>query len=150
MTALHVVDWLVILGYFAIVFGIAWWAYLKEKQSQTTTEYFLAGRNLGWWVKKNVGQKEIILWEGYCYVHQRFTVEDIESARKIYPDAVVFVHPECRREVLEKADYVLSTSGMLKEAARLESKKYIIGTEEGLLYRLQKDNPEKEFYSLGR
>ena len=66
MTALHVVDWLVILGYFAIVFGIAWWAYLKEKQSQTTTEYFLAGRNLGWWVigaavfSSNIGSEHLV------------------------------------------------------------------------------------------
>lgn len=66
MTALHVVDWLIILGYFAIVFGIAWWAYLKEKQSQTTTEYFLAGRNLGWWVigaavfSSNIGSEHLV------------------------------------------------------------------------------------------
>jgi SSS family solute:Na+ symporter len=66
MTALHAVDWLVILGYFAIVFGIAWWAYLKEKQSQTTTEYFLAGRNLGWWVigaavfSSNIGSEHLV------------------------------------------------------------------------------------------
>ena len=66
MTALHPVDWLVILGYFAIVFGIAWWAYLKEKQSQTTTEYFLAGRNLGWWVigaavfSSNIGSEHLV------------------------------------------------------------------------------------------
>jgi len=66
MTALHIVDWLVILGYFVIVFGIAWWAYLKEKQSQTTTEYFLAGRNLGWWVigaavfSSNIGSEHLV------------------------------------------------------------------------------------------
>ena len=66
MTALHGVDWLVILGYFAVVFGIAWWAYLKEKRSQTTTEYFLAGRNLGWWVigaavfSSNIGSEHLV------------------------------------------------------------------------------------------
>ncbi|HAK96158.1 MAG TPA: Na+/glucose cotransporter [Planctomycetes bacterium] len=66
MTALHAVDWLIILGYFAIVFGIAWWAYLKEKQSQTTTEYFLAGRNLGWWIigaavfSSNIGSEHLV------------------------------------------------------------------------------------------
>ncbi|MBN1362742.1 MAG: sodium:solute symporter [Sedimentisphaerales bacterium] len=66
MTALHAVDWLLIAGYFAIVFGIAWWAYLKEKQSQTTTEYFLAGRNLGWWVigaavfSSNIGSEHLV------------------------------------------------------------------------------------------
>ncbi len=66
MTALHSVDWLIILGYFVVVFGIAWWAYLKEKQSQTTTEYFLAGRNLGWWVigaavfSSNIGSEHLV------------------------------------------------------------------------------------------
>lgn len=66
MTALHAVDWLFILGYFAVVFGIAWWAYLKERQSQTTTEYFLAGRNLGWWIigaavfSSNIGSEHLV------------------------------------------------------------------------------------------
>jgi SSS family solute:Na+ symporter len=66
MTALHGIDWLIILGYFVVVFGIAWWAYLKEKQSQTTTEYFLAGRNLGWWVigaavfSSNIGSEHLV------------------------------------------------------------------------------------------
>ncbi len=66
MSALHVVDWLVILGYFVIVFAIGWWAYLKEKQSQTTAEYFLAGRNLGWWIvgaavfSSNIGSEHLV------------------------------------------------------------------------------------------
>jgi SSS family solute:Na+ symporter len=66
MTALHAIDWLVILGYFVIVFGIAWWAYLKERQSQTSTEYFLAGRNLGWWIigaavfSSNIGSEHLV------------------------------------------------------------------------------------------
>jgi SSS family solute:Na+ symporter len=66
MTALHFVDWLFILAYFAIVFGIAWWAYLKEKQSETSTEYFLAGRNLGWWIigasvfSSNIGSEHLV------------------------------------------------------------------------------------------
>ncbi len=66
MTALYLVDWLLILGYFVLVFGIAWWAYLKEKQSQTTTEYFLAGRNLGWWIigaavfSSNIGSEHLV------------------------------------------------------------------------------------------
>ncbi|HOM61019.1 MAG TPA: sodium:solute symporter [Anaerohalosphaeraceae bacterium] len=66
MTALYLVDWLLILGYFVFVFGIAWWAYLKEKQSQTTTEYFLAGRNLGWWIigaavfSSNIGSEHLV------------------------------------------------------------------------------------------
>jgi SSS family solute:Na+ symporter len=66
MTALHPIDWVIILGYFALVFGIAYWAYLKEKQSQTSTEYFLAGRNLGWWIigasvfSSNIGSEHLV------------------------------------------------------------------------------------------
>jgi SSS family solute:Na+ symporter len=66
MTALHTIDWLLILGYFAVVFGIAWWAYLKEKQSETSTEYFLAGRNLSWWIigasvfSSNIGSEHLV------------------------------------------------------------------------------------------
>ncbi len=66
MTALHLIDWLFILGYFAVVFGIAWWAYLKERQSQTKAEYFLAGRNLGWWIigaavfSSNIGSEHLV------------------------------------------------------------------------------------------
>ena len=66
MTALHTIDWLLILGYFAVVFGIAWWAYLKEKQSETSTEYFLAGRNLAWWIigasvfSSNIGSEHLV------------------------------------------------------------------------------------------
>ena len=66
MTALHVIDWILILAYFGVVFGIAWWAYLKEKQSQTSTEYFLAGRNLGWWIigasvfSSNIGSEHLV------------------------------------------------------------------------------------------
>jgi solute:Na+ symporter, SSS family len=66
MSALHAVDWLLVLGYFALVFGVAWWAYLKEKQSETSTEYFLAGRNLGWWIvgasvfSSNIGSEHLV------------------------------------------------------------------------------------------
>ena len=110
---------------------------------------FVPDKNLGWWVQKNVPEKRIILWKGYCYVHERFTLSDVERARKEYPDGVIIVHPECRKEVLESADYVASTAGMVKVARELDKKEFIIDTEEGMLYRLQKENPRKRFFSLG-
>jgi len=110
---------------------------------------FTPDKNLGWWVKKNVPEKEIIIWEGFCYVHEQFTLHDLEEARKNLPEAEVIVHPECRSEILERADFVLSTSGMLKQARRSKAQKIIIGTEEGLIHRLRRENPAKEFYSLG-
>lgn len=109
---------------------------------------FIPDKNLGWWVKKNVPEKEIILWEGFCYVHQLYTLGDLLNAKKAHPEAEILVHPECRQEILEHADYVLSTSGMLKRARQSPKNGFIIGTEEGILYRLKKENPAKQFYPL--
>lgn len=110
---------------------------------------FVPDRNLGWWVKKNVPEKEIIIWPGFCFVHEYFSLKELEEARRFYPEAEVMAHPECSREILEEADFVFSTSGMLKRAGESSAKKFIVGTEEGLIYRLRKENPKKEFYSLG-
>jgi len=110
---------------------------------------FTPDKNLGWWVKKNVPDKKLILWKGFCLVHEYFSLKDLRKSRKLHPDAEIIVHPECPREVLENADFVFSTSGMLKRAQESSAKKFIIGTEEGLIYRLKKENPQKEFYSLG-
>ncbi len=110
---------------------------------------FVPDRNLGWWVKKNLPEKEIILWPGYCFVHEYFSLKDLRTARQLHPDAEIMVHPECVKEVLEEADSVLSTSGMLRRAKESKADKFIIGTEEGLIYRLSKENPDKKFYSLG-
>ncbi len=110
---------------------------------------FVPDKNLGWWVAKNVPDKEIIIWPGFCIVHEYFTREDLMKSRELHPEAVILVHPECRREILEAADKVLSTAGMLKEAKSSNKKEFIIGTEEGLIYRLKQDNPQKKFYSLG-
>lgn len=110
---------------------------------------FIPDRNLGEWVKMNVPEKEIILWQGFCVVHEYFSLKDLEYARKLHPDARILVHPECRKEILEASDSVLSTSGILKEANTSKVNKFIIGTEEGIIHRLKKENPKKEFYSLG-
>ncbi|UCF87355.1 MAG: quinolinate synthase [Nitrospiraceae bacterium] len=104
-------------------------------------------RNLSQWIAKNT-RKEVIAWDGFCHVHDRVTAEDVERAKQEHPDALVLAHPECRMEVLDNADHVTSTSGMLRFAQQSDAKKFIIGTETGLLYRLRKDNPEKVFYPL--
>ncbi len=104
-------------------------------------------RNLSAWAQKKTG-KEIITWDGFCHVHDRVTAEDVERARRQHPGAVVMAHPECRLEVLELADHVTSTSGMLRYAGQSDAKEFIVGTEVGLLYRLRKENPEKVFHPL--
>ncbi len=104
-------------------------------------------KNLSLWAAKNT-KKKVIAWDGYCNVHERVSVEDVRKARTEHPHALVLAHPECRIEVLEMADHVTSTSGMLRYAHASDAQEFIIGTEVGLMHRLRKENPEKDFYPL--
>ncbi|MDX9714462.1 MAG: quinolinate synthase [Dissulfurispiraceae bacterium] len=104
-------------------------------------------RNLSMWAQKNT-DKKIISWDGFCHVHDRVTDEDVKEARERHPGALLMAHPECRIEVLEAADHVTSTSGMLRFAAESDAREFIVGTELGIMYRLRKDNPDKVFYPL--
>lgn len=110
---------------------------------------FIPDRNLGSYVKRFV-DKKIILWDGFCYAHDNISKEEVLQAKKRFPEALLLVHPECRKEVIDLADGVLSTSGMVKFAKESEAKSFLIGTEEGILYRLKKENPEKEFFKAGK
>jgi quinolinate synthase len=108
---------------------------------------FVPDRNLGSYVQKVLGdKKKIILYEGYCYVHNRIKKEEILKMKELYPGAKVVVHPEARMEVLDLADEVLSTSGMLRYTANSPAEQFIIGTEQGLIERMKRENPGKEFY----
>ena len=91
--------------------------------------------------------KKIIQYPGFCPTHHRILPEDILRQKALHPDAVVVVHPECTREVIQLADGVFSTSGMLRFATESPAREFIIGTEKGILHRLQKDSPDKKFYS---
>lgn len=104
-------------------------------------------RNLSAWAQKNTS-KQIISWDGFCHVHDRITAIDITAARKEHPEAVLMAHPECRMEVLELADHVTSTSGMLRYAKQSTAREFIVGTEVGLMFRLRQENPDKIFYPL--
>lgn len=106
---------------------------------------FVPDRNLGAYVQRQVPEKTLILWEGFCPTHQRFTEEDIVRARAQYPDAEFVAHPECRPEVLAHADAITSTAGMLGVVRRSTARRFIIGTEEGMLYKLRQENPGKAF-----
>ena len=90
--------------------------------------------------------KKIQIWEGYCPTHDRLMPEDVERAKKKYPGAVFIAHPECRPEVLALADVVASTSGMLRYARESDHGSFIVGTETGILYPMQKDSPDKKFF----
>ncbi len=102
-------------------------------------------RNLAGYVARHTSKK-ILLWEGYCPFHDSLTPADVEEARAAHPDAVFMVHPECRPEIVELADVVTSTSGMLKYVNESDKTAFIVGTEIGILYPLKKANPDKVFY----
>jgi len=90
-------------------------------------------------------EKKIHLWPGYCPTHIRIRREDIIQKKKEHPQAKVVVHPECRPEVIEMADAVLSTGGICRYAARPDVRELIVGTEVGIIHRLQQENPDTKF-----
>jgi quinolinate synthase len=110
---------------------------------------FTPDRNLASFVGRSA-DVEIIPFDGYCYVHDRFTPEDIIEAKMAHPDAVVLVHPECQPQVVDLADEVLSTSGMLRYARESSAKEFVVATEEGLLERMGREMPDKVFLSPGK
>ncbi len=101
-------------------------------------------RNLARYIEARTN-KVCHIWDGYCPTHERLDVEDIERARQDHPDALFMAHPECPPAILEIADHICSTSGMYEYANKSDAQKFIVGTEMGILYRLRKENPEKEF-----
>jgi len=109
---------------------------------------FVPDQNLGDYIARQVPEKEVICWEGFCITHHRVTPVEVTAVRKHHPDALVLVHPECSPNVVEKADFVGSTSAIINFANKSDSKSFIIGTEMGVLHQLRKENPDKSFYLL--
>ncbi|MDP8262780.1 MAG: quinolinate synthase NadA [Candidatus Ancaeobacter aquaticus] len=107
---------------------------------------FVPDRNLAVYVASH-SDKEIILWDGYCISHKILTEEDVKRAKHRHPQAEFLAHPECRIEVLQLANHIASTSGILKYARESKCNEFIIGTEVGVLYKLRQDSPNKKFYS---
>lgn len=108
---------------------------------------FVPDQNLGHYISTKT-KKKIILYPGYCITHDRLTGGEVKQARINYPEAKVVVHPECRPEVVELADVVLSTSQIIRYAKENPATTFLIGTEMGLLHRLYRENPGKTFYLL--
>lgn len=106
---------------------------------------FVPDTYLGTWVQGKLDGVKVITYPGYCPTHLRITPEDVEEKRKKYPEALVLAHPECHQNVANLADYVGSTTGIMKFAQESDKKQFIIATELGVVERLQRDFPEKEF-----
>ncbi len=107
---------------------------------------FLPDKNLGHYISTQVKDKNITLWPGYCFTHDRLKTEDIKEMKAQHPDAEVLVHPECDPSVVELADFIGSTAGIINYASTSPSMSFIIATEEGVLHRLKTDNPDKTFH----
>lgn len=101
-------------------------------------------KNLARYTKRNT-KRDVNYWEGYCPIHDNLTVQQVLKVKKDYPEAVFLAHPECSPQVLDLADEVKSTSGMLAYAANSSKKEFIIGTETGIIHPLTKANPGKLF-----
>lgn len=110
--------------------------------------FFIPDGNLGKYVSEQIPEKNIILNDGYCPVHAAWTKEEVLKAKSEHPDAQFVVHPECSQELLNQADYIGSTSGIIKYVTESDCCEFIIGTENGVCFELKSKNPHKKFYSL--
>lgn len=119
---------------------------LKIVQSLNSEKVlFLPDTYLGKWVESQLDGVEVITYPGYCPTHLRIKPEDILEAKKKFPNAKVLAHPECHKEVVKLADYTGSTTGIMKYAIESKSEQFIISTEKGVVDRLKRDYPEKDF-----
>ena len=105
---------------------------------------FAPDKNLGNYINSKTG-REMLLWDGACMVHEQYSLEKILDLKEMHPDAEFIAHPECEKPVLIVADYVGSTTGLLKYSQTSKSKKFIVATESGILHQMQKDSPGKVF-----
>jgi quinolinate synthase len=106
---------------------------------------FVPDKNLGSYIQDQTG-RPMILWEGFCPIHDVLTVEHVEEQKRDHPDALLVVHPECPKEVTRRADAVRSTAGILKYVKTSSANEFIIGTEEGFLHTLKTNCPDKKFH----
>ncbi|MBQ8164444.1 MAG: quinolinate synthase NadA [Clostridia bacterium] len=116
---------------------------MKEKQI-----IFCPDKNLGAFVAAKCPDKEFILWDGYCPVHNKMIKEYVYAAKEKYPEAKILVHPECPSDVCKLADFIGSTKEIMEYASKTDYKAFIVGTEQGVLHPMSRDNKGKKFYLL--
>lgn len=108
---------------------------------------FAPDRNLGDYINRMTG-REMLLWDGACSIHDHYELKALKALKEAHPGVPAVAHPECRRELLEQADFVGSTAAMLKFISDSDIQEFIVVTESGILYELEKRNPGKTFYTL--
>lgn len=111
---------------------------------------FIPDCNLGSWIEKNVPEKNFHFIDGGCPVHIKITLEEVKDARNSHPNALLLVHPECKEEISNEADYIGSTTGIMAYAQKSEAKEFIIGTENTIVQHLQFQCPDKKFFPLSK
>ena len=112
--------------------------------------YFIPDENLGRFVASQVPEKNFIYNDGYCHVHTSILAKNVQIVKDIHPRAEILVHPECTMDVIAMADYVGSTSGIIKHVTESKAKEFIVCTEMGVLYELQLKKPKKLFFDAGQ
>lgn len=108
--------------------------------------FFIPDRNLARFVAEQAPEKQVIFNEGFCPVHEQMSLDEVEKAKAAHPDAEVLTHPECPEKLCRMSDYVGSTSGIIQYAGRSSAREFIVCTENGVRYELEKRYPEKRFY----
>lgn len=105
---------------------------------------FAPDRNLGNYIN-SITNRNMVIWDGACHVHEEFSLEKILELKKVNPDAKIIAHPECQKTILIVADFIGSTSALLKFTKKDSSQKFIVATESGILHQMRKSNPDKIF-----
>ncbi|MCC8147148.1 MAG: quinolinate synthase NadA [Bacteroidales bacterium] len=117
---------------------------IVESFPPETKIIFGPDKNLGGYINSITG-RNMVLWDGACHVHERFSLEKILQLKEEHPDALILAHPECKSVILKIADFVGSTSALLSLATQSDKKEFIVATESGILHEMQEKNPEKVF-----
>jgi quinolinate synthase len=105
---------------------------------------FAPDRHLARWVARESGRDDLIVWPGTCVVHEQFSAKRLAELRVRHPDAEVLAHPECDESVLDLADFIASTTGIIRRAVESPAKTLIIATEDGVFHQIQKAAPDKQ------
>lgn len=108
--------------------------------------FFIPDRNLAHYVAAQVPEKQFVYNEGYCPIHEQIQLHELREVKATHPNALVLAHPECREALLQEADYVGSTSGIIEYTTQSDNTEFIICTEIGIRYALEQKNPDKKFY----
>lgn len=110
--------------------------------------FFIPDQNLARYIANQLPEKHFIFNDGFCHVHHGIRVEDVNKVKDLFPNAKVLTHPECREEICEISDFIGSTSEIIEYATNSEDREFIVCTEIGVFYELQKRNPQKEFHQV--